>query len=542
MSLFEKLFIQYNQKSDNKVLVDDKIKSIKSNLHIDSDFPMLFVGLLNDFVVNEPQYYFNKVVEKEVFNNLNTFYNDDNVRFINAFSEQQQNLFHAINSYYHILDSYNEFNDIDFNDEIKIKMYYLPTITQLMEFCLHHFYRTILYITDDFVDGEYKKQTKLNPINEALTKLGYVHLTNINIDLRNAISHGLVEINRNPNDNFEVVYSYKDKKTHKHNSKTLTINDLNNIVNQLFDVASGTFVGIVKLIIKNKLIEKIDIEKKDINIQFEFFKLFLHNENIRVKSISKSDSDFTQLKINIDIKNIDDTNQIIHILVWIGKILFATWNNYDRYEIKYNHPFSIGGSIIFDKKHLNEILLEEDISKIDNIFVNGVSILTPDIQDMKLDSRSYKYHTFPKLYGKNWEIKSIKDISIENYKRLEASLFIESKDISKSELQNIIFQVEKKVRVLENKSNPKTKIKYGKIEVDIVRLKIFYNSKTRNKNSSLLSNNKEFICLAHYYKGKTIPKLEVLFQNNYIFENIKKLDIYWNKSLDIKGLINENTI
>jgi len=533
MSLFDTLFIQYNQKSDNIISLSDKINSVKSNLQIDTDFPMLFVGLLNDFVVNKPQYYFNKSVETEVFNNLNTLYHHNNEKFLNAFSEQQQNLFHSINSYYHILDSYNEFNDINFNDEIKIKMYYFPIITQLMEFCLHHFYRTILYITDDFFeDKEYKEQTKLDGINKALIKLGYKYLTDINIDLRNAISHGLIEINRNRNDIFEIIYSYKDKKTHKSNSKILTINDLNNIVNHLLDIASGTFVGIVKLIIKNKLIEKINIEKMDINIQFEFFKLFLHNENIRVKSISKNDSDFSQLKVNIDINNINDKNQIIHILVWIGKIVFATFNNYDKYEINYTHPFSISGSIFFDKKHLNDILFEEDISKIDKIFANGASLIIPDIQNIDTDNRSYKYHIFPKLHGVNWEVISLKDISIENYKRFEVNLLMDNQDISKNELKSLIFQVIKKIRVLENKNNPKMKIKYGKIEADIVILKVFYKSKMRNIDLSLLENNKNFICLTHYYKGKTMPKLEVPFQNNYIFESLKKLDIYWSKRFE----------
>jgi len=528
MSLFDKLFIQYNQKSDNIISLTDKVKSIKSQLSIETDFPMFFVGLLNDFIVNEPQYYFNKDVEAEVLNNLNTLYLKDKEKLINAFYEQQNSLFHSINSYYSVLDLYNEFNDVSFNDETKIKIYYLPIITQLMEFCLNHFYRTVLYIIDDFVDDkDYKKQTKLGAIKDILVKFEYKYLTDININLRNAISHGLIENNLNGSG---IIYSYQDKKTHKQEKKVLTITDLNDITNQLLDISSGAFVGIFKFILQNNLINETFLSKMDNNIQFELLKLFLHNENIRVKSISKDNLDISQLKINIDIKNINNENQIIHILIWIGKIVFVTFNNYDRYEINYSHPFSLNGQISFTNEHLNNILLEEDISEIDKIFAQGATLTTPDIQNINTDNRSYKFHTFPKLSGENWEVISLKDNSLEGIKRFEAKLIIDDKDISKKKIENLLFYISKKIRMLENKSNPLTKIKYEMMEADIVSIFVFYKTNIRN-SFSLLQNNENFICITQYHKSKNTPKISIFFQDNYNFESLKKFDIYWSKRL-----------
>ena len=67
-----------------------------------------------------------------------------------------------------------------------------------------------------------------------------------------------------------------------------------------------------------------------------------------------------------------------------------------------------------------------------------------------------------------------------NYHINEADLIIESRDITKQEIDNLLFQVTKKIRLLENKNNPITKIKHGKIEADIVRLKVFYKSRSRD--------------------------------------------------------------
>ena len=69
-NLLGKLFVQYNFVSNNKIELSDKISLIKKELLIDFNFDLFFIGILNDFIVNEPQYYYNKEVKNEVFKNL----------------------------------------------------------------------------------------------------------------------------------------------------------------------------------------------------------------------------------------------------------------------------------------------------------------------------------------------------------------------------------------------------------------------------------------------------------------------------------------
>lgn len=525
MNILEKLFIQYHYISNNKIELSDKIGFIQEELSIDTPIQLFFIGILNDLLINEPQYYYNKDVAQEVYDNLNTLYTQDDEKFRNSFDTYQYKFFHSINSYYNILDLFNEFDDVGFDNETKTKMYYIPIITQLMEFCLNHFYRGIASITGDFKSKDYSVQNTLGKLKNVLSK-DYPNLLDIDIDLRDAISHGTVEINSD-----KIIYSYTEKSTRELIFKELESYKLNDIKNQLIDISTGAIIGLLKFLIEQNILNEQYLEKADEKINFELLKLFLHNENVKVKSFSKGIIGSSQLNIHIDIKNINDKNQIIHLLVLIGKIMYATFNNYERYFISYSHPFSINGFISLENSKLKNSLYEDDLSKIDAIISQDLGILIPDVQKTTLDNRSYKFHTFPKISGKNWEVTSLRDNSIENIKRFEARLIIHEKYISQKEIESLLFQVTKKIRVLENKSNPKTKIKNGTIEAELVRLLVFY--KTHKRDSfSLFKSNANFICLAHYYKSKSVSKIEVPFQDNYTFENLKKLDIYWNKNYE----------
>ena len=525
--LLEKLFFQYNSLSNNKIDLLDKIDLILSKFAINSDLPIFYIGILNDFIVNEPQYYYNKTVENEVLNNLNDLYDKDTDMFLIAFHTYQEKFFYSLNSYYSILDLYNEFDDIGLENVTKAKIYYIPLITQLMEFCLNHFYRGLASIEGCFKNKDYTTQNTLGKLKNVL-KNSYPNLLNIDIDFRDAISHGMVEIS-----NESLHYSYTERETRETVFKELKHYDLETKKNELIDIASGALIGLFKFMTAKEIITNEYLSSMDEKTSFEFFKLFLHNENIRVKSYSTGIIGSSQFNIHIDIKNINDKDKLIHIFVLIGKIMYISFPNYERYFISYNHPYSISGMISFEKTQLKKMLFEDDISKLDKIIGSDDSTtLIPDIQNNLQDNRSYKFHTFPRISGENWEISDLRDISAEGIKRFRARLIIDNETISKKEIEKLLFQASKKIRVLENKSNPQSKIKHGKIEADLVRIEVFYKMYERGR-FALLQNNDNFICLVYYYKSRSVPKIEVPFQNNYNFENLKKFDIYWSKGFNI---------
>ncbi len=522
-NLLSTLFAQYNIVSNNVNLVD-KVTVIKDAFSLDEEnIQLFFIGILYDFIKTQPQYFFNRDVENEVWHRLDDLFSQDNEKFSKAFFEQQNNLFNALNLYHHILETYNELDDVAFDTSTKIKIYYLPIITQLMEFCLNHLYRFILYVEDDFVVGKnYKEQNKLGSLKSSLNKLNYKFLTDIDIDFRNAISHGQVELNGD-----EVIYSYKEHGTREEVFKTIKSYELEEIKNNLFDIASGCIVGIIKVLMKNNVINEIYLSTIDQKITQEYVKLFLHNENVRVKTFSKGVVGATQLNIHIAIKNIDDKNQIIHLLVLIGKILYIVFPEYERYFINYTHPYSIGGMISFENSQLHKMHKEEWVTKLDDYLSKESSILIPDIQNTNVDNRSYKFQVFPKIYGSGWEAIQIKDISLDGIKRFDAKILVEDSLITKEAVEKLLFQVVSKIRILENQANPITKIKHGIVEADVVCISVFFKSNER-KRFALLKSNTDFICTVHYYKSKSVPRIQLGFEDNFEFEQLKKFDIFWN--------------
>ena len=119
------LFAQYNIVSNNANLVD-KVNIIKDTFSLNEEhIQLFFIGILYDFIKTQPQYYFNRDVENEVFHRLDNLFLQDNEKFSKAFFEQQNNLFNAINLYHHILETYNELDDVAFDTSTKIKIYYL---------------------------------------------------------------------------------------------------------------------------------------------------------------------------------------------------------------------------------------------------------------------------------------------------------------------------------------------------------------------------------------------------------------------------------
>lgn len=522
-NLLSTLFAQYNIVSNNTNLVD-KVNTIKDKFSMsEENIQLFFIGIIYDFIKTQPQYYFDRDVENEVFENLDNLFLQDSEKFSTAFFQQQNNLFSAINLYHHILETYNELDDVAFDESTKIKIYYLPIITQLMEFCLNHLYRFILYIEDDFVtDKNYKEQNKLGPLKTSLNKLKYIFLTNIDINFRNAISHGQVELNGN-----EIIYSYKEHGTREEVFKTIKSYELEEIKNNLFDIASGCILGIIKVLMKNNVINEMYLSAIDQKMIQEYVKLLLHNENVRVKTFSKGVIGTTQLNIHIDIKNINDTNQIIHLLILIGKILYIVFPEYERYFINYTHPYSIGGMISFENAQLHKMSKEESVTRLDDYLSKESAILIPDIQNTNVDNRSYKFQVFPKIYGIGWEVVQIKDISLDGIKRYDAKILVEDCSITKEAVEKLLFQAVSKIRVLENKSNPITKIKCGSVEADVVCMSVFLKSNER-KRFALLKSNADFICTVHYYKSKSVPKIQLGFEDNFHFEQLKKFDIYWN--------------
>lgn len=524
------IYTQFHNLTDPKLFIEDNKQKIWELTSIKEEIPLMFIGLLSNFINNEPQYYFNRNVSNEVFKNFTHFYMQNPESFKEVLISHQDNFFDSINSYFYVLELYKELDNVAFENELKIKLYYLPAMQQLMEYCLNSFYFGVNQIINEFVDADFSKANKLgtyknNLMSQKLGDCTFDELTNINIDLRNAMSHGKVDFSAD-----KITYAYTEMGTRKTLYSELKIYELENLKNELFDIVGGAIVGWIEFIVNNQLSETIFQDTFPEEVKFEFFKLFFQNDNIRISSFSKGIIDPPQLNIHIKIEEVIDNNSIIHLSILLLKAMNQFFPEYDRYFISYKHPFSISGMINLSKNTLEKIRDISDIQTIDRLISEEAkSWLLPEIQDYDPNFKAYKFQVFPKLQSPEWEVADINDISVESLKRYKCTLIIDNPTISKERILSVLFAVSKKIRQLENQKNPYTKIKFGKVDADVVILNVFYRQYER-KAFSLLANNEYFICSVHYYKGSSTNRIRVPFKDNYIFENIKKLDIYWNKN------------
>lgn len=452
-------------------------------------------GNLENFLNNEPQRYFNHDVAIETYKTLNSI---DKNTFIDNFEEIKDYFFSFINSYYHVVDIYNELDDISFDSEIKIKIYYLPIITQIIENVFSNFYRVATYFI-----GTNKKATMLNHFKESLQGKLNSSLDEIDINFRNAISHGKVSINGNI-----MFYTYSDKSVKPWIDKTeqINLNQIENLKNKLIDNSSAVFFVFILYLNKINLFDNLIFKNKDDSYtNNELLKLSLKSEKVEIRNIVNSNS---TVEVYIHFKNISNEFEIYTLSIEIMKYLYNYYKSYSLYTIDYSYDYSIDGKIIFNEK------------------LEIISQFIHDIEKMKLSSKSYKYHNFKEIKNEDFKVKNITDFSIENIKRIRGKLFIKKENISNDELKKIFHKATKEVRQLQTLQNPKdTKAKYLG-EADIVYLNVFYDNLSRiNYGHEELSDN--FICNLTYYRTKTTTMPDYSFQNIHLKEDIPKHTIWW---------------
>lgn len=472
---------------------------------------------LENFLDKEPQKYFNNDVAIETFQMLNTI-NKDN--FIDNFEDIKDYFFSFINSYYHIIDIYNELDDISFDSEIKIKIYYLPVIMQIIENVFSNFYRVVNYHL-----GTDKPAMMLNPLKTSLQGKFDSSFNEIDIDFRNAISHGKVSINGT-----RLFYTYTDKSPKVWQDKTeqIDINQIDNLKNRLIDTSSAVFFAFMLYLNKIDLFDNLIFKNIDDSYtNNELLKLYLKSSEIEIKYINTIEKALNNqillernivnhlhsfFEVFIHFKNIETKEDIQQIATDTILFLNNYYKNYDRYIVNYSYDYSLNGIIVYD-----EVL--------DNIFP-----MIGDIEEIKVSPKSYKYHNFKEIKNDEWEVKNVSDFSIKHIKRLKGKLFIKKENISKDELKKIFYKATKEVRQLQTLQNPKDiKAKYIG-DADIVYLNVFYdNLKRVNYGHEELSEN--FICNLTYYRTKTTPTLDYPFYNIHVREDISKHVIWWNKEV-----------
>lgn len=518
--------------SDNALLNSDKIRTIQNEFGIASDIPIIFSGLTYYLSSEEPLYYFKKDVMDEIFNQLLKWAENNETDFIDGFINSQEAFFAAVNSYLNIADLFREFGDLSYEIEIKTKIFRNPMYVQICEDCLMNFYRCLRTILNGFCDKDYSSQDTLGQVIPILSKHNFENSIKVDINLRNAINHGNTLISEN-----KISFKYKESGRHKVAMKDIWQYD--DAINDLLDIAGGILAGFIKFfVVKSHLLPKLLISEIAENERFEWFKLFYLTTNTRVLFISQAELKKTQINATLQ-TSIDDKNKLLLALIEIAKGLFFHFPTYEKYFVGYKHNRSINGFISFNLEDFDILTnSNEENAKLLERAIKRQECLVWDIMADDVDERAYKFHVFPKIRGESWHLSRIEDCSSNKSKRIKANLIIEE-NLSVKQIKEAIKYAVELISEIKTPKSPHINQPYGDTPADAIFLNIFFKNKDR-KGFTLLLNNHNFICVAHYYRDRYVVRLEhggvpkVLWQK-YRKEETDNIQIGWNPNFKAKN-------
>ena len=106
-----------------------------------------------------------------------------------------------------------------------------------------------------------------------------------------------------------------------------------------------------------------------------------------------------------------------------------------------------------------------------------------------------KYFCFPNYSSKLYQINNVRDVSVEDQKRLKAALFIGDIE-DREKILAIINEAIQWMRVLKNPPSPQISKKHGSMPADSVYLYVYRNDARKNKELNI--RNENFVCFVDY--------------------------------------------
>lgn len=529
------LFVEYCESKFYSQFDSDKLID-KINKNIDTSITEInheFIYIFDKMLTVDPCSYWDKAVFSEVYRLLEDLYD----KYSNTL-EIDETVFEyflmGYNSYAQISEIILDLRNFNISQEIKTRLYRLPTYTSIIESCLSNFLRVIAFLTGKAKNKDYSSQNTLGKLVNVINSNGYKEIAKkINVNLRNAINHGKVVIKSESIVDKLCFYYVED---HVQKSVELTTYEFDRIIDSTFDTASGVLLGLT--LFMNKHLELLNINtSRGKYVEFSLLAMKLSIPGIYCRSINDIGNN-EQINIEIEIQNIDEV-YITEISILVAELVFNQYQEYKKYMISFNNPRMATGWIRYTNEELIGIYNKQ--KNLDSVIKsvmkrNDYIIFTPSTEDIDLNEA--KYFCFPNYTTNNYKINNIKDASLPERKRLRAHLFIGEIE-SKQEIINIINDAIKWLKNVKNPPSPKISQKYGEMESDSLYINV-YKKDTRS-NKEVLPNNENFVCFVDYnLEGKTTLKnggLPGSVWNKFYHETIGNIEIAWREKCYLTRIV-----
>lgn len=467
-------------------LLNDVQRNISSSIvSIDKEYDYVFHRMMKF----SPCIFWNKDVYAQTVSLLEKLFRDHPNKF--KIEADTYNYFlMGYNAYCQLCDTILDVSNFNIGQEIKTRLFRLPTYSIILESCLSNFLRLIAVITGQGVGKDYTAQNKLGQLVDVMYSNGYTEISQrINVNIRNAINHGKVLMIKNPSD--QICFYYVENRSQKR--QEMSIYEFDNMINNSFDAASAVLLAIITFLNNHKQLIQTDLTQKDY-VSFMRFSMSLSLPGICCSAISDTGNS-NQINVEIDIDKTERT-YIAQIASLLAVLVYDRYSDYEQYMFSFKHPRMLTGWVRYKNEDIAALfsgtetfstVLEKVIAR------NDFLIFDPSVEDVDLNE--VKYFCFPNYSSKLYQINNVRDVSVEEQKRLKAALFIGDIE-DREKILAIINEAIQWMRVLKNPPSPQISKKHGSMPADSVYLYVYRNDARKNKELNI--RNENFVCFVDY--------------------------------------------
>ena len=511
-----KYYLEYNSE---KLLSEVQAKVSPDITSIEHEMIYIYHKILS----SDPCYYWDKGLLENTIHLLEDLYLNNSSAL--SIDEDIFNYFlMGYNSYCQLIEIITDLRNFNISSEIKTRLYRIPTYTSILEGCLANFYRVIALLLGQAYNKDYASQNTMGQLVNVLNSNGFNELTkDANVNMRNAINHGKVNIKREALGE-KICFHYVENRIPC--TLEIAMYEFDKIIDNAYDAASSVLLGLTTLFNRHMDLLNIDTEKKGY-VQFSLQSMRLSLPGIYCSNISDT-SNNKQLNIEIKIDN-TDRGYIAQIATLLSIIVYEKYDDYEQYMFSFSNERMISGWVRYTNEEIHDMYNEnraiDDVLK-DVIERKDCMIFDPSTEDINLNE--IKYHCFPNYRDDRFIINNIQDSSIKDRKRLRAHLYIGDTS-SKQEIIDIINDAIAWLKTVKNVPSPTMYHKSGDMDADSLYINVY--KKDLRQNKELFTSNDNFVCMVDYnINGETTLKNGGIFEglwNKLYHEKIGNMTIAW---------------
>ncbi|MBO4962646.1 MAG: hypothetical protein J6C97_02600, partial [Clostridia bacterium] len=180
---------KYYEHYDASKLLNDVQQNISPSIvKLDIEYAYVFYRMMN----TRPCIFWNKDVYTQTISLLEKLFLD-HPNELKIETDTYNYFLMGYNAYCQLCDTILDISGFNIEQEIKTRLYRLPTYATILESCLANFLRLIAIITGQGVGKDYTTQNTLGQLIPVVESNGYTEISQrINVNIRNAINHGKV--------------------------------------------------------------------------------------------------------------------------------------------------------------------------------------------------------------------------------------------------------------------------------------------------------------------------------------------------------------